>query len=151
MKRLFKVCLLGITAMALGRSLMTTRAVAAGSRLTQADFSYVGAFKLPGGSAGSPADTFDYAGGYVAGNVYDDPANGKTLFVKGYQSALQVSTRVSVAQVKIPASIQNPNSVGLNGLTSATYVQAFADPSRGIGGSILTSAGFGSMVVYKAS
>ncbi|MQA28880.1 MAG: hypothetical protein GEU82_03440 [Luteitalea sp.] len=148
MKRLLKVCLVGVTAITLGKLLAPTGAAAAGSLLTQADFTYVGAFKLPSGSAGSPADTFDYGGAYVAGNVYDDPANGKTLFVKGYLSALQVSSRVSVAQVKIPTDIRNPHSVGLNGLTTASRVQGFGDPSRGIGSSILTSAGFGSMIVY---
>jgi hypothetical protein len=148
MNRLFKWCLVAVTAVALESLLISPGASAAGGLLTQNDFTYVGAFKLFSGSAGSPADTFDYSGGYVAGNVYDDPANGKTMFVKGYLSALQVSTQVSVAQIKIPADIRDPNSVGLGGLTTATRVQGFADPSHGIGSSILNSAGFGSMIVY---
>lgn len=147
MKQLLKYCVAGAVAAALGNSFISS-GTAAGSLLTQADFTYVGAFKLPAGSAGSPADTSDYSGPFVAGNVYDDPANGKTLFIKGYLSELQASNKVSVAQVKIPAEIRDPNSVGLAGLASATRLQGFADPSRGIGSTILNSAGFGSMVVY---
>jgi hypothetical protein len=116
-------------------------------RLSPSDFTYVGAFKLPAGTVG--ADTFDYAGGYVAGNVYNDPANGKTLFITGYKSSGFVSSSTTVAQVKIPSTIANPNSVGLSGLSTATVVQGFADPSNGIGSKILTGAqGQASLVVY---
>jgi len=116
--------------------------------LHQSDFTYVGAFKLPEGRFGALQDTFDDSGGFVGGNVYNDPVHGKSLFIPGALSALQVSTRVSIAQVTIPASIQDPNVVGLRGLTTATVVQGFADPSHGIGSQILTSKGFGTLLVY---
>src|ERR1700681_3028026 len=117
--------------------------------LHQADFTYVGAFTLPSGSFGSPTDTFDYSGGYLAGNVYTDPVAGKSLFIKGFLSTLQVANRVSVAQVTIPSTINDPNVVGVGGLTAAGLVQGFADPSNGIGTQILIGNGFGSLVVYK--
>jgi hypothetical protein len=109
----------------------------------------LGAFALPPGSFGNPPDTFDYAGGFVAGTVYNDPVNGKTLFLSGYKSALMVSSAISIAQVKIPETIKDPNSVGISGLTSATTVQGFSDPSNGIGTSALISQGFGSFVTYS--
>jgi hypothetical protein len=121
---------------------------AAEPRLAQTDFTYVGAFTLPSGNFGSPADTFEYSGGYVAGNVYDDPVNGKTLFVTGYSSQGYISNSVSVAQVKIPATIKDPNVVGIGGLTTAARVRGFGDPSNGSGGLALVGNGFGSLVVY---
>ncbi len=128
----------------------TVGAQSAEPLLTQADFTYVGAFKLPSGTLGSLKDTFDYTNGYVAGNVYADPARGKSLFIKGELSALQVSTTASVAQVVIPSSIKDPNSVGVAGLTTATLAQGFSDPSNGIASQIKGAAGngYGSLVVY---
>src|SRR5438309_7986914 len=101
--------------------------------LNQSDFTYVGAFKLPVGNFGMPNGTFDYSNTFVSGNVYNDPVNGKSLFIAGYLSGGYVSTQVSWAEVKIPASILNPNVVGINGLTTATVVQGFDDPSNGAG------------------
>jgi hypothetical protein len=116
-------------------------------RLSPSDFTYVGAFKLPAGNVG--IDTFDYAGGYVSGNVYNDPVNGKTIFLTGYKSSGYVSSSTTVAQVKIPSSILNPNTVGVSGLATAPIVQAFADPSHGIGTKALSGAqGQASLVVY---
>jgi hypothetical protein len=119
------------------------------SLLSQSDFTYVGAFKLPSGSFGNPADTLDYAGGFVTGNVYNDPVHGKTFFMSGYMSSLMVSSAVRVVQIRIPAIISDPNVVGLTGLSTGTAVQGFADPSNGIGTQALGgSQGFGSFVVY---
>ena len=120
--------------------------------LNQSDFTYVGAFKLPVGNFGMPNGTFDYSNAFVSGNVYNDPVNGKSLFIAGYLSGGYVSTQVSWAEVKIPASILDPNVVGINGLTTATVVQGFDDPSNGAGsaafGGAGGSGGFGSLVVY---
>jgi hypothetical protein len=119
--------------------------------LHQSDFTYVGAFKLPGGSFGTQGSngTFEYGEAFVSGNVYNDPVNGKSLFIPGYLSAGFVSNQVSIAQVTIPSSIKDPNVVGIDGLTTATVVQGFDDPSNGKGSQALAGdTGFGSLVVY---
>ena len=119
--------------------------------LNQSDFTYVGAFKLPGGSFGTQGSngTFEYGEAFVSGNVYNDPVNGKSLFIPGYLSAGYVSNQVSIAQVRIPSSIKDPNVVGIDGLTTATVVQGFDDPSNGKGSQALGGdTGFGSLVVY---
>jgi hypothetical protein len=117
--------------------------------LSSGDFSYQGSFRLPSGTFGNPPDTFEYAGGFVSGNVYNDPVNGKTLFISGYKSGLMVSNAVSIAQVKIPSTLADPSLVGVGGLPAATTVQGFADPSNGIGTNALAGlAGFGSFVAY---
>lgn len=117
--------------------------------LQKADLTYVGAFKLPAGNRGPNHDTFEYANGYCAGNVYNDGVNGKSLILTGYFASLQVSPLPSVAQVIIPA-LADPNSVGLNGLNTATVVQGFDDPSHGIGTTALKSInGYGGMIVYN--
>jgi hypothetical protein len=140
----------GVVAAVFAPSLtVSERAEAASALLTPADFTYVGAFKLPSGSFGSPADTFDYSGGFVGGNVYNDPVAGKTLFIWGFKSAFQVSNEVSIAQIAIPATIKDPNAVGLSGLATGTTVQGFADPSRGLGSQALVGNGYGSSVVYN--
>jgi hypothetical protein len=120
-------------------------------RVQQSDLVYQGAFKLPGGNFGMSYGTFEYAGGFVGGNVYDDPTHGKTLFITGYLSAGYVSQTASVAQVKIPAALADPNIVGDNGLPTATIVQGFDDPSNGRQAQALGVAGngFGNMIVYN--
>jgi hypothetical protein len=131
--------------------LCTSNLVAASSTaqlLNQSDFTYVGAFKLPGGNFGSPNGTFDYSSGFVSGSVYNDPVNGKSLFLPGYLSSGYVSTQVSIAQVKIPLNILNPNTVGIDGLTTGTVIQGFDDPSNGKGTLALTGEGFGTPLVY---
>jgi hypothetical protein len=118
--------------------------------LNQSDFTYVGAFKLPGGNFGAPNGTFEYSSGFVSGNVYNDPVNGKSLFIPGYLSAGYVSNQVSIAQVTIPSTINDPNVVGINGLTTATVIQGFDDPSNGKGSQALGGGnGFGTVIVYK--
>ncbi len=110
-------------------------------RLLQSDFTYVGDFKLPGGKIGQ--DTFEYSSGFVAGNVYNDPIHGKSIFITGYLSAGYVSQTLTVAQIKIPPS--------LSGFPTATVIQGFSDPSNGIASQALGSSGngFGSLVVYN--
>ena len=110
-------------------------------RLLQSDFTYVGDFKLPGGKIGQ--DTFEYSSGFVAGNVYNDPIHGKSIFITGYLSAGYVSQTLTVAQIKIPPS--------LSGFPTATVIQGFSSPSNGIASQALGSSGngFGSLVVYN--
>jgi hypothetical protein len=117
--------------------------------LQQGDFTYIGAFKLPPGTFGTTKDTFDYGGGFGSGIVYNDAVNGKSLFLTGYFDTGYVSAQTSIAQVKIPAIIKDPQVVGLSGLTTATAVQGFADPSNGLGSQVLGGqAGIVSVVVY---
>jgi hypothetical protein len=117
--------------------------------MTQSDLVYVGAFRIPGGNFTGTNQTFEYSGGFVSGNVYEDPVNGKTLFIPGLLGAGYVSNVVSIAQVKIPASILNPDTVGMNGLTTATVVQNFDDPSNGKGSLALGGGnGFGTLINY---
>lgn len=116
--------------------------------LGPSDFTYMGSFKTPTGTIGS--DTFEYSGGFVAGNVYDDPAKGKTLFMKGYLSAGYVSQTSTVIQIEIPDALENVDSVGVEGLPTASVVRGFATPSGGLSSQIMGSSGngFGSLVVY---
>jgi chitodextrinase len=129
-------------------NVMVSNTAGTAQLIHQSDLTYVGAFKLPGGKFGTLQDTFDYGGGFVGGNVYNDPVNGKSLFIPGFLSALQISNQVSIAQVTIPSVIKDPNVVGVSGLTTATVVQGFADPSHGIGSQILIGNGFGTIIAY---
>ena len=116
--------------------------------LQEADLEYLGSFRLPTGDHGT--DHFDYSSGFVAGNVYYDAARGNqpTLFVSGYLSAGYVSSTPSLAQISIPG-LADPNTVGLDGLQTATILQGFADPSDGK--APLSGNGFCSYVVYQGS
>lgn len=117
--------------------------------LGSGDFTYLGSFKTPLGQIG--IDSFEYAGGFAAGNVYNDPVSGKTLFLKGYLSAGYVSQTSTVSQVKIPATLANIDAVGVSGLPTATVVRGFANASGGLSSQIFGSYGngFGSLVVYN--
>lgn len=126
----------------------TTAASSNQGLLTQNDLTYIGAFRIPFGNFTGNQQTFEYSGGFVSGNVYEDPVNGKSLFIPGLLGAGYVSTTVSIAQVKIPASILDPNTVGLAGLTTATVVQNFDDPSNGAGTKALPGNGFGTLLNY---
>jgi hypothetical protein len=134
---------------AVGTLVLATSGASSPQLLYETDLHYTGAFRLPSGHFGETADTFDYSGGFVAGNVYTDPAHGKSLFITGYLSGLQVSNRVSVAHIAIPGTVLDPQVVGPSGLSTATTIQGFADPSHGIGSQILTANGYGSLVVYS--
>jgi hypothetical protein len=113
--------------------------------LHESDLTFVGAFKVPGLAL---PNTFDYSNGISAGNVYDDPVHGKSLFITGYLSAGYVSEQASVGQVGIPASIKDPYVVGMNGLTTATLIQGLTDPSNGVSGQALSGNGSTALVVY---
>lgn len=128
--------------------------------LHSSDFTYLGAFRLPsncfGSITGSPdctpssGDSFQFANGWVGGVVYNDPTNGKSLFMTGDLAQVQVSNVASMAQVVIPA-LKDPNSVGLNNLNTATTVQGFADASGGKSAAIISSTnaqGHGNSVVF---
>jgi hypothetical protein len=117
--------------------------------LGPSDFTYIGSFKTPTGKFG--VDTFEHSGGFASGNVYDDPAYGKTLFLKGYLSAGYVSQTSTVAQVKIPSTLQDVDSVGVEGLPTATVVRGFSNASGGLSKQIMGSSGsgFGALVVHN--
>lgn len=130
-------------------SLPSVAATSTAPLLSPSDFTYVGSFKTPTGRIGE--DTFEYSGGFVSGNVYDDPVNGKTLFLKGYLSAGYVSQTASVSQIKIPATLPNVDSVGVGGLPTAAVIRGFTNPSGGLSAQILgsTGNGFGSLIVHN--
>src|SRR5579864_4818197 len=113
-----------------------------GGLLHQSDLTFIGSFRLPTGNYGSLSDTSTFALGWVGGMVYDDPVNGKSLFIKGDLSSGGVSQTSSMAQITIPALL-DPNSVGLGGLNTGTHVQGFADASGGQSATIMGSAGNG--------
>lgn len=114
--------------------------------LFASDLTFIGSFKLP--PTATP-NTFDYSNGQSAGTIYNDPVNGKSLFITGYRSAGYVSSEASVGQVAIPPTILDPNVVGLNGLTTATLVQGLTDISNGISNLAMGgSQGSTSLVVY---
>lgn len=117
--------------------------------LGPSDLTYIGSFKTPTGQIGS--DTFEYSTGFISGNVYDDPVDGKTLFIKGYLSAGYVSQTSTVVQIRIPTTLQNIDSVGVGGLPTATVVRGFSNASGGISAQILSSYGngFGSLIVHN--
>src|SRR5258708_13885884 len=84
---------------------------AAGPQLLyQSDFTYVGAFKLPGDPYGMPNGIFDYSNASTGGAVYNDPINGKSLFFTGYLSSGYFSYPPSLPQVKIPPTIKDPHA-----------------------------------------
>jgi hypothetical protein len=120
------------------------------------DFTYVGAFRLPTGSFGTLNDSFGSNGGFVMGNVYDDPINGKSLIIGGHKSNTSVSPTPSWAQIVIPSTIADPFSVGVARLTRASSpVQGFGDPSlsdaTSLGAQIIKEGytnGMGAGVVY---
>jgi len=118
--------------------------------LHSSDFTYVGAFRLPAGNYGSLNDSSTFAAGWVGGVVYNDPINGKSLFIKGDLAAFRVSNQSSMAQIVIPALL-DPRVVGTGGLNFGTHVQGFTDASGGKAAIIMTAGGngLGSSVVYN--
>ncbi len=105
--------------------------------LSFSDLSYLGSFKMPSGDFGMTNGRFNYSTPFMFGTVYNDPTHGKTIYATGYLSSGDVSGTASIAQVSIPATLANPSVVGLAGLTEATVVRGFRDPSSGINNTIL--------------
>ena len=105
--------------------------------LSFSDLSYVGSFKMPSGDFGMTNGRFNYSTPFMFGTVYNDPTHGKTIYATGYLSSGDVSGTASIAQISIPATLANPSVVGLAGLTEATVVRGFRDPSSGINNTIL--------------
>lgn len=104
---------------------------AARQKLTQSDFSYLGAFRLP--KEGSGGSRFGYGGGALALNPHGDP-NGAA---DGYPGSLYILGHEHdqlVAEVNIPApKKQNgQNSESVAGLPSADYLHGFVDVTGGM-------------------
>lgn len=100
--------------------------------LDKTDLVYKGSFRVPQTVAGNDPQGFSYSSAFMTGNVYYDPArnNAPSIYVSGYLSAGYVSINQSLAQISIP-TLANYKQVGLNGLSTATLLQNFADPTAG--------------------
>lgn len=119
-----------------------------GGLLYQSDFTYLGAFQLPSGSFGSPADTFNFAPNQLT--FYQDPSNGASLFIYGASADVSAPAKASIAQVKIPGTLADPASVGEAGLPAATTIQGFGDFSGGAAGtSVPSGGGWQALTVYN--
>lgn len=97
-------------------------------RLTEADFTYLGAFTTPSGRFGQ--STFEYGGQAATFNPFGDPANtdsfGGSLFMAGHPV-----DNLGVAEITIPEPEQHFGDTA--GLPAATVLQPFADITAGRG------------------
>lgn len=99
------------------------------TKLTQNDFTYVGAFRLPKETNGS--SRFGYGGGALAFNPQGDP-NGTndgypgSLYIVGHEHHQQV------AEVKIPVP-KDQRGKSLHDLATANFLHGFVDITEGKG------------------
>lgn len=95
--------------------------------LTQDDFSYVGAFRLP--KDGDSASRFGYGGGALAFNPHGDPTGND-----GYPGSLYILGHEHdqlVAEVNIPVPVDQRSRSLLN-LNSAAFLHGFVDITGGL-------------------
>lgn len=110
---------------------VVTKTYVAG-RLSPADLTYLGAFRLPGGE--DPPQTFAYGGNAMTFNPDGPTATGSThpgsLFISGHDhiayGGLPDGDQVAEVNIPIPAIVTNPAD-----LPQATFVQNFADVTAG--------------------
>ena len=101
-------------------------------RLSFDRLKYLGAFRLPGGSANG--DTFAYGGGPMA---YHDARN--SLFVAARSGR--------VAEITVPAPV---NSADIPSLPTAEYLQGFEEPTEGhIKDVAVEGAGLSGLLVHR--
>jgi len=95
------------------------------------DSTYIGAFRLP---AGNGTDSFNDSDAPMAGAVVSNGgcASGQSIVLGGTNSSGTTANKGTFAEVCVPATINDPTSVGLAGLTSGTMAQNFVDLSNGI-------------------
>ena len=106
---------------------ITAVAPPSGNLITPDDFTYLGAFRLPGGD--DPPDTFAYGGNAMTFNPDNDSGNG-TLFVMGHDRIAygDVPDGNQVAEISIPEPV---NSRNLDDLPYAEFRQDFHDVTAG--------------------
>ncbi len=107
---------------------IVTRPAELPSKLIQpSDFTYMGAFRLPGGD--DKPLTFAYGGNAMTFNPNGDNGNG-SLFIMGHdrQAWGDLPDGGQIAEVSIPAPVNSTNIADLN---SAAFVQNFANVTVG--------------------
>lgn len=103
-----------------------------GTRLSEADFVYLGAFRLPGGD--DPPQTFAYGGNAMTFHPGGDPANADdfpgALFVMGHDRIAYggVPDGNQVAEISIPVPIV---SRSVADLPVAAFIQDFQNVANG--------------------
>jgi hypothetical protein len=102
------------------------------TRLQPSDFTYLGAFRLPGGD--EPPQTFAYGGNAMTFNPDGDPASQDgfpgSLFVMGHDRMPygELADGDQVAEISIPAPLNSPN---LANLPYAGFIQDFQNVADG--------------------
>ncbi|MBN2392423.1 MAG: hypothetical protein JXR84_16960 [Anaerolineae bacterium] len=98
-----------------------------GDLIAPDDFTYLGAFRLPGGD--DPPRTFAYGGNAITFNPDNDPGNG-TLFVMGHDRVAygDVPDGNQVAEISIPEPVDSRN---LDDLPYAEFRQDFHNVTAG--------------------
>lgn len=102
---------------------ITIQAAPSGNLVQPGDFTYLGAFRLPGGD--EPPQTFAYGGNAMTYN----PDNG-TLFITGHDRLPygDLPDGDQIAEVSIPTPV---NSRNIADLPVATFMQNFQNPTAG--------------------
>jgi len=102
-------------------------------RVQPADFTYLGAFRLPGGD--DRPLTFAYGGNAMTFNPYGDPSSATdsfsgSLFITGHDRLPygELPNGDQVAEISIPAPV---NSRNLEDLNTATFIQDFTNAIAG--------------------
>lgn len=98
-----------------------------GDLVQPSDFTYLGAFRLPGGE--TPPETFAYGGNAMTFNPEGDAGNG-SLFIMGHdrQAWGGLPDGGQVAEISIPAPV---DSKTLGDLNTAAFIQNFANVAEG--------------------
>ncbi|HEY88414.1 MAG TPA: hypothetical protein G4N98_01590 [Thermoflexia bacterium] len=106
---------------------ITIAGASSGDLVQPADFTYRGAFRLPGGD--EPPLTFAYGGNAMTCNPHGDSGNG-SLFIMGHdrQPYGGLPDGGQIAEISIPAPVASKNLADLN---TATFIQDFANVAAG--------------------
>ncbi len=107
---------------------------AAAQTVQPADFTYLGAFRLPGN--GERPETFGYGGNAMTFNPDGDPAGGGdgfpgSLFVMGHERLPygELPSGNQIAEVSIPKPVV---SKSVSSLPQAAFIQLFRDAAHGL-------------------
>jgi len=107
--------------------MMTIQAAPSGDLVQPGDFTYLGAFRLPGDD--TPPQTFAYGGNAMTFNPDGDSGNG-SLFIMGHdrQPWGGLPDGGQVAELSIPTPV---DSQTLDELNTAAFIQNFANVAEG--------------------